>query len=115
VAAVEHVVGALGAAREATDAAQLAERPEALEAAREQLVRVGLVAGIPHDVVARAVEESVEGHGDLDHFELPRWPPVWATVSMIVVRFPVAAAALASDSLQAVGPRVRQDRHVRGL
>ena len=54
VAAVEHVVLALGATREAADAAELAQRAEVVEPAGQQLVRVGLVAGVPDDLVGRA-------------------------------------------------------------
>ena len=48
------------AAREAADAIELAERPEPLEPAGQQLVRVGLVAGVPDDPVARRLEQPVE-------------------------------------------------------
>ena len=65
VTAVEHVVLALGSAREATDAVDLAQRPEPLEAPGEQLVGIRLVAGVPHDLVARRVEHAVEGDRDL--------------------------------------------------
>ena len=53
VTPVEHVVLALRAARKPADAAQLAQRPEPLVAARDELVRVGLVAGVPDDRLAR--------------------------------------------------------------
>ena len=69
VAAVEDVVLRFGAAREATDAVELAQGPEPLEAARQQLVRVGLVAGVPDDPVARRFEQAVERDRDLDHAE----------------------------------------------
>ena len=49
VAAVHDVVDALRAAREAADATQLAQRAEAVQAPREELVGVGLVAGVPDD------------------------------------------------------------------
>ena len=66
VSAVEDIVLGLAAAREATDAADLAERPEPLEPAGQQLVRVGLVAGVPDDPVARRFEEPVQGDRELD-------------------------------------------------
>ena len=69
VAAVEHVVGDLAAAREAAHAAELAERPEAVEPAGQELVRVGLVAGVPDDPVARRVEQPMEGDRQLDDAE----------------------------------------------
>ena len=53
VAAVEDVVLALAAPREAAHAAQLAQRAEVVEAAGQQLVGVGLVAGVPDDLVGR--------------------------------------------------------------
>ena len=60
MAAVEDVVRRLGAAREAADPVELAQRPEPLEAAGQQLVRVGLVAGVPDDPVARRLEQAME-------------------------------------------------------
>ena len=66
VAAVDHVVHALGASREAAHAAQLAQRPEALEPAGQQLVRIGLVPGVPDDAVARAVQQPMERDRQLD-------------------------------------------------
>jgi len=69
VPAVEDVVWALRASREAADAAQLAQRPEAGEATGEQLVRVGLVTGVPDDAIGRAVKEPMEGHRQLHHAE----------------------------------------------
>jgi hypothetical protein len=69
VAAVEHVVRRLRAAWEAADAIERAQRPEAVEAAGQQLVRVGLVSGVPHDAVARRLEQPVQGDGELDDAE----------------------------------------------
>ena len=69
VAAVEHVVRRLGAAREAADAVELAQRAEPLEAAGQQLVRVGLVAGVPDDPVARRLEQSMQRDRQLDDAE----------------------------------------------
>ena len=69
VAAVEDVVLRLGPAREAADAAELAQRAEPLEAAGQQLVRVGLVAGVPDDPVARRLEQPMEGDRQLDDAE----------------------------------------------
>ena len=63
--AVEHVVRRLRASREAADAIELAKRPEPLEPARQQLVRVGLVAGVPDDPVARRLEQPVERDREL--------------------------------------------------
>ena len=55
--------------REAADAAELAERPEPLEAAGQELVRIGLVAGVPDDPVARRLEQPVERDRELDDAE----------------------------------------------
>ena len=60
VAAVEHVMDRFAAAREPPDAVDLAERPEPVEAAGQQLVRIGLVAGVPDDPVTRRLEQAVE-------------------------------------------------------
>ena len=66
VAAVEDVVVALAAPREAADAVDLAQRLESVPPAGEELVRVGLVAGVPHDPVARRVHDPVQRECDLD-------------------------------------------------
>jgi hypothetical protein len=74
--AVEHVVLGLAPRGEAADAAELAERPEPLEAAGQELVRVGLVA----------VSQTIRSRGDSSSRcraivssttprLLPRWPP----------------------------------------
>ena len=66
MAAVEHVVGRLRPAREAADPVELPQRAEALEAPRQELVRVRLVPGVPHDVVAGRLQQAVERDGELD-------------------------------------------------
>ncbi len=43
----------------------LADRRQALAAAGEDLVRVGLVADVPEHLVARRVEQAVQRHGQL--------------------------------------------------
>ena len=43
----------------------LADRRQALAAAGEDLVRVGLVANVPEDLVAGRVEQAVQRHGQL--------------------------------------------------
>ena len=53
VPAIEHVVLGLRAAREPAHPVELAQRPESVEAAGQQLVGVGLVAGVPDDPVSR--------------------------------------------------------------
>ncbi len=67
VRGAERVVRALVAAREARDAAELAQRAEAVAAAGEELVAVGLVADVPHDAIARGVEHAVERDRQLDY------------------------------------------------
>src|ERR1035437_2498529 len=65
VAAVEDVVLRLNSAWKATDSAQLAECPELGVAAREQLVGIGLMTGVPNDPVARRFQDSVQGQRQL--------------------------------------------------
>ena len=69
VTAVEDVVGRLRPAREAADAVELAQGSEPLEAAGQELVRVGLVTGVPDDPIARRLEQPVQGDGQLDDAE----------------------------------------------
>ena len=69
VAGAEGVVLALVAGEEPGDAALLADRGEAVAAAGEQLVDVGLVADVPDELVARRVEDVVQGDGELDRAE----------------------------------------------
>ncbi len=75
MAAVEHVVLALTPAREAADTPDLAQRVEALPSVREQLVRVRLMAGVPHDPVVRRLHDAVERQGQLDGPERAREMP----------------------------------------
>ena len=67
---LDDVVLGLRLAGVAADAALLAELLEAGHPAGEQLVHVGLVAGVEHDAVARRVEDPVHGDGELDHAEV---------------------------------------------
>src|SRR4029079_15637805 len=66
VAAVEHVVLGLTPARKAADAPQLPERLEPPEAAGQELVRIGLVAGVPDDPVAGRLEQAMQRDRELD-------------------------------------------------
>ena len=75
MAAVEDVVLALAAAREAADATDLAQRLESVPAPGQQLVGVGLVPGVPHDPVARRVHDAVQCERDLDRAEGAREVP----------------------------------------
>lgn len=63
------VVLGLGARREAGDATVLTNRCEAVAAAREQLVRVALMAHVPDDLVVWAPQDTVQRDGQLDGAE----------------------------------------------
>ena len=63
----EGVVLAFLAAGEAGEAAALAQRSHARAPAGQDLVRIALVADVPDQLVARRVEDVVDGHGQLDH------------------------------------------------
>ena len=65
----ERIVFALGALGEAGEAAALAQRADAVAAAGENLVRIGLMADVPDEPIGRRVEHVVERHGQLDHPE----------------------------------------------
>ena len=65
----ERIVIALGAFGEARQAAAGAQGANAVAAAGEDLVRIGLVADVPDQAVARRVEDVVEGSGQFDHAE----------------------------------------------
>ncbi len=63
----ERIIFALAALGEARKAAALAQRADAVAAPGDDLVRIALVADVPHDLVARRVEHIVERGGQLDH------------------------------------------------
>ncbi len=65
----EGVVGALLHARKAADASQFAVRVEALPAAGEDLVGVGLVADIPDHLVLRRIVDVMECDGEFHRSE----------------------------------------------
>jgi hypothetical protein len=65
----ERVVLALRAPGEAGEAAALAEGADAVAAAGQDLVGVGLVADVPDQPVVRSVEDVMERDGELDHAE----------------------------------------------
>ncbi len=65
----ERVVFALGALGETREAAALAQRADAVAPAGQDLVRVGLVADVPDQPVARRVEHPVQRHRQLDDAE----------------------------------------------
>ncbi len=65
----ERVVFAFGALGETGQPAALADGADAVAAAGEDLVRIGLVADVPDQLVARGVEDVVQRDGQLDHAE----------------------------------------------
>ena len=66
VAVLHEVVLGLGSAGVAGQPALLAQRVEAVRAAGDHLVHVRLVAGVPQDLVAGAVEDAVDRQRHLD-------------------------------------------------
>jgi len=70
VAVFDDVVVALFAARIAREASRLTQFREAITAPGQDLVDVGLVAGVPQDCVARRFEHSVQGDREFDHPEV---------------------------------------------
>ena len=69
VRGAERIVVALGALGEAGQAAALAQGADAVAAAGEDLVRIGLVADVPDQLVVGRVEHVVERDRQLDHAE----------------------------------------------
>ena len=72
VARAERVVFALGHARESADAALLAVGGEQVAPARDYLVRIGLMAHVPHEFVVRGVVNVMYGYGQLHRAEARR-------------------------------------------
>ena len=70
MAVLDEVVAALLAARVAGQPAGLAQLGEAGLAAGDDLVHVGLVAGVPQDGVGRRLEHPVQGERQLDGAEV---------------------------------------------
>ena len=70
VAVLDPVVLGLGPVGISGHAARLLQRLEAVAAAGEQLVHVGLVAGVPQDDVAGRVEDTVQRQCELDRPEV---------------------------------------------
>ena len=70
VAVLDPVVLGLGPAGVARQPAGLAELVEAVAPAGDELVDVGLVAGVPQDDVAGRVEHPMEGERELDDAEV---------------------------------------------
>ena len=70
MAVLDVVVAALLARRVAGQAAGLAQLGEALAPPGDELVDVGLVAGVPQDGVGRRLEDAVQGERQLDGAEV---------------------------------------------
>ena len=70
VAVLDEVVAALLAVGVAADAVALAQVRKPRLATGEDLVHVGLVAGVPQDGVVRTVEDAVQGDAELDRAEV---------------------------------------------
>ena len=67
--AIEDIVRRLTAAREPAHAVQLAERAEPLQAAGQELVRIGLVPRVPDDLVARRLQQPMQRDRELHYPE----------------------------------------------
>ena len=67
VRGAERVVFAFVALGETGEAAALPQGADAIAAAGEDLVRIGLVADVPDQPVLRRVEHGMEGDRQLDH------------------------------------------------
>ena len=65
VPAVEHVVLALAATREAADPTGLPKRLEAIQTTGQELMGIRLVPRVPHDPVARRIHDAVQRERDL--------------------------------------------------
>ena len=63
----ERIIFALGALGEARQAAALAQRADPVAPAGQDLVRIGLVANVPDQLVGGGVEHVVQRNGQLDH------------------------------------------------
>src|ERR1035437_10515884 len=72
VAVLDQVVLRFLARRISGEAAGLPKPREVSRAARDDLVNVSLVACVPDDRILGAVEDSMQGEGQLDHTEVWR-------------------------------------------
>jgi len=69
VPGAEGVVLTLRTLEEAGQSPFLAQGLHALVAAGEELVRIRLVAHVPHQLVVRRIEDRVQGDGEFHHAE----------------------------------------------
>ena len=65
----ERIVFALGALGEAGQAAALTQRADAVAAAGQNFVRIGLVADVPDQPIVRRIEHVMQRNRQLDHAE----------------------------------------------
>ena len=65
----ESVIFALGPLGEARQAAALAQGAHPVAASGQDLVRIGLMAHVPNQDIARRLEHMVQGNGQLNHAE----------------------------------------------
>ena len=63
----ERIVFALGALGETRQPAALAQRADAVAAAGEDLVRIGLVTDVPDEPITRRIEDIMQRHRQLDN------------------------------------------------
>ena len=70
VARAVAIVLAFGAQHEAVQAAGLADGVEAIEAAGQNLVNVGLMADVEEEAVGRGIEDGVQREGEFDDAEV---------------------------------------------
>ena len=96
----ERIEIALAALGEAGEAAALAQRANAGASTGQNLVRIGLMADVPDQPVARRLENVVQRDGQLDDASpAPRWPPVTETAASSpgATRLPAGATGLSSS------------------
>ena len=80
----ERIVIALGALGETGQPAAGAQRADAVAAAGQDLVRIGLMADVPDQAVARGVEDVVQAVvSSTTPRPAPKCPPVTETASMV--------------------------------
>ena len=80
----ERIVFALGALGETGQPAALAQRADAVAAAGQDLVRIGLVADIPDQPVVRRVEDVMQRDRQLDHAETGAEMPAGVDTASII-------------------------------
>ncbi len=71
----ERIVRRFTAHREAGEPAALTKRPEALAPTGEDLVHVGLVADVPHELVVREIQHAMQRERQLDDAQVGREMP----------------------------------------